>query len=55
MTALRDAEEIFLTSATRDVQGVQRVDHVDLPQAPGPVTRRAAEIFAKRAADDVDP
>jgi hypothetical protein len=23
--------------------------------APGPVTQRAAEVFAKRAADDLDP
>ena len=55
MTVLRDAEEIFLTSATRDVQGVQRVDHRDLPQAPGPVTRRAAEVFAQRAGEQIDP
>jgi branched-chain amino acid aminotransferase len=55
MTVLRDAEEIFLTSATRDIQAVQRVDDRVLPEAPGPVTRRAAEVFAKRAADDVDP
>jgi len=55
MTALRDAEEIFLTSATRDVQGVQRVDHRDLAQAPGPVTRQAAEVFAQRAAEHIDP
>jgi branched-chain amino acid aminotransferase len=34
---------------------VQRVDDRVLPEAPGPVTRRAAEVFAKRAADDVDP
>jgi branched-chain amino acid aminotransferase len=55
MTVLRDAEEIFLTSATRDIQAVQRVDDRMLPQAPGPVTQRAAEVFAKRAAEDVDP
>jgi branched-chain amino acid aminotransferase len=55
MTVLRDAEEIFLTSATRDVQGVQRVDNRDLAEAPGPVTRRAAEVFATRAAAEIDP
>jgi branched-chain amino acid aminotransferase len=55
MTVLRDAEEIFLTSATRDIQAVQRVDDRVLPLAPGPVTQRAAEVFAKRAADDLDP
>jgi branched-chain amino acid aminotransferase len=52
---LRDAEEIFLTSATRDIQAVQRVDDRALPQAPGPVTQRAAEVLAKRAADHRDP
>jgi branched-chain amino acid aminotransferase len=55
VTVLRDAEEIFLTSATRDIQAVQRVDDRVLPLAPGPVTQRAAEVFAKRAADDLDP
>jgi len=55
MTVLRDAEEIFLTSATRDIQAVERVDDRVLPTAPGPVTHAAAEVFAKRAADDVDP
>jgi branched-chain amino acid aminotransferase len=55
MTVLRDAEEIFLTSATRDVQAVRQVDNRVLPQAPGPVTRAAAEVFAKRSADQVDP
>jgi branched-chain amino acid aminotransferase len=55
ITVLRDAEEIFLTSATRDIQAVQRVDDRVLAQAPGPVTQRAAEVFAKRAADDLDP
>jgi branched-chain amino acid aminotransferase len=55
VTVLRDAEEIFLTSATRDIQAVARVDDRVLPQAPGPVTQRAAEVFAKRAADDLDP
>jgi branched-chain amino acid aminotransferase len=55
ITVLRDADEIFLTSATRDVQGVQRVDHRDLPAAPGQVTRRAAAVFAQRAAEHVDP
>jgi branched-chain amino acid aminotransferase len=55
MTVLRDADEIFLTSATRDIQAVRRVDDRELAEAPGPVTLRAADVFAKRAADDVDP
>jgi branched-chain amino acid aminotransferase len=55
MSVLQEADEIFLTSATRDVQGVRQVDDRELPDAPGPVTRAAAEVFAKRAADDLDP
>jgi branched-chain amino acid aminotransferase len=52
---LAEADEVFLTSATRDVQGVHRVDGRDLPDAPGPVTREAAAVFAERAAADLDP
>jgi len=52
---LAEADEVFLTSATRDVQGVHRVDDRPLPGAPGPVTREAAKVFAERSAADVDP
>ncbi|WP_236239138.1 aminotransferase class IV [Streptomyces sp. CC228A] len=50
MDVLRDADEIFLTSTLRDVQGVHRVDDRELPGAPGPVTAKAMRIFAERAA-----
>lgn len=39
------AEEIFLVSTTRDVQGVHRWDDRTLP-APGPVTQQAAKAWA---------
>jgi branched-chain amino acid aminotransferase len=52
--ALDDADEIFLSSSTRDVQGLHRVDDRVL-DAPGPVTTEIAEAFAALAADDVDP
>ncbi|GAA2345378.1 MULTISPECIES: aminotransferase class IV [Streptomyces] len=52
---LERAEEIFLTSTTRDVQALHRLDERPLPGAPGPVTARAMRIFAERAADDLDP
>jgi len=55
MPALADADEIFLTSATRDVQPVHAVDGRALAAAPGPVTRRAMEIYAERSAADSDP
>jgi branched-chain amino acid aminotransferase len=54
-SALGDAEEVFLTSATRDIQPVSDIDGSTLFDAPGPVTRRTAEVFAARAAEDIDP
>jgi branched-chain amino acid aminotransferase len=45
MAALRDADEAFLTSSTREVQGIRSVDGVDLPSAPGPVTERLRDAF----------
>ncbi|SDU73966.1 aminotransferase class IV [Jiangella alkaliphila] len=56
---LDTADEIFLTSTTRDVQPVSSVVWPDgrrreLP-APGPVTARAAATFAERAAADPEP
>ena len=43
---LQTADEVFITSSTKDVLAVSGVDDRDLP-APGPVTRRAAEIFSR--------
>ena len=37
--ALAKAEEAFLTSTTRDVQGIHAVDGHSLPAAPGPLTQ----------------
>jgi branched-chain amino acid aminotransferase len=54
LTVLQTADEVFLTSSTKDVLAVSGVDDRDLP-APGPVTRRAAEIFARLSAERVDP
>ena len=53
--ALGAAGEAFLTGTTRDVQPIRAVNGVPLPAAPGPVTRRAAEIFAARSAAEPDP
>ncbi|PSK96958.1 branched-chain amino acid aminotransferase [Haloactinopolyspora alba] len=58
LDVLNSAEEIFLTSSTRDVQAVESVRgdtrRRDLP-APGPVTARIAATFAERSAADLDP
>lgn len=51
--ALR-ADEVFVTSSTRDVQGISRWDDIDF--APSrPVTERLAELFAQRSGADLDP
>ena len=45
--AVTGASEVFLTSTTRDVQGVSAWDDRELP-APGPVTREVAALWRKR-------
>lgn len=48
------AEEIFLTSSTRDIQPVHRVNESALP-SPGPTTAAVMAEFAQRASNDIDP
>jgi branched-chain amino acid aminotransferase len=55
LEALATAEEAFLTGTTRDVQPIRRVNGSLLAAAPGPVTKKAAEVFAMRAAESPDP
>ncbi len=55
LSALAGAGEAFLTGTSRDVLPIRRVNGIELPACPGPVTRKAAEIFAARAAEDLDP
>lgn len=54
MSVLQSADEVFITSSTRDVHPVERVDDRALP-APGPVTADIARVFAQRSAQDHDP
>ena len=54
MEVLADADEIFLTSTTRDIQPVHSVDGREVP-VPGPLTAAAMAAFATRAAADTDP
>ena len=53
--ALQEAEEAFLTGTTRDVQPIRRVNGFELAAVPGPVTRKAIEVFAMRSAESPDP
>jgi branched-chain amino acid aminotransferase len=50
---LRQADEVFLTSSTRDVQAVVQIDDRSLPI--GPRTRQVREEFRRRSTADVDP
>jgi branched-chain amino acid aminotransferase len=52
--ALQDADEVFLTSTTRDIQPVHAVDGRPC-DVRGPLTARAMEHFAVRAAERSDP
>jgi branched-chain amino acid aminotransferase len=53
--ALAAADEAFLTGTTRDVQPIRKVNGSLLASAPGPVTRKAADVFGMRAAESPDP
>jgi branched-chain amino acid aminotransferase len=55
VTELRAAREVFITSSTRAVQPVRALDGRAYAEAPGPLTRHAAEVFARRAAEHPDP
>lgn len=55
MGELASFDEIFLSSTTREVQAVARIDSVTPPAAPGPVTNRLRLLFKELAASDLDP
>lgn len=54
LSDLFSADEVFITSSTKDVLAVHAVDDTTFA-APGPVTAAAAEVFARFAADRLDP
>jgi branched-chain amino acid aminotransferase len=51
---LEAASEVFITSSTRDIQPVHAVDEHRF-DAPGPISAKAVQTFAERAAQDLDP
>lgn len=58
LAVLDQADEIFLTSSTRDVQAVDSVRYDDRRRdvaAPGPMTAQVAKIFDERSRADGDP
>lgn len=54
LSVLQEADEVFLTSSTRNVHPVVRADDRAWAEA-GPVSRRLRHEFDMRAALDVDP
>ena len=54
LSVLQGADEVFLTSSTRDVHPVVRVDERVWVKA-GPIASAMREEFAVRAAADIDP
>jgi branched-chain amino acid aminotransferase len=55
LAVLGDADEVWLTSSTRDVQPLHMLDGRRLPGAEGPVARRAMAAIADLQARDLDP
>lgn len=48
------ADEVFITSSTREIQPVERIDGTAIA-APGPLTRRLAEAFTELVRTTPDP
>lgn len=55
MAELRRVPEAFLTSSTRGVQSIGRVDETDLPVTDGELTQAAAQALRHLMATDIDP
>ncbi|WP_181641750.1 aminotransferase class IV, partial [Nocardioides massiliensis] len=54
LAVLADAEEVFVVSTTRDVQPVHRLDDRTW-DVPGPLTRRAQQVWRERETVQIDP
>ncbi len=55
LDALASADEAFLTSSTREVHPISKVDDQPVPQAPGPLTKQLADAFTQLIATNLDP
>jgi branched-subunit amino acid aminotransferase/4-amino-4-deoxychorismate lyase len=51
---LPGAREAFLASTTREVQPIARIDAIEIPQCPGPLSAAAADTFAAHIRDAID-
>ncbi len=50
---LHRADEVFITSTTREVQPVSQIEHFNYRQAPGPVTQKLAQMFSDYVKQDI--
>ena len=55
LPALSEAEEAFLSSATRGVHPIRSVDGSDLPSCPGPLTKSAKSSLEALLNENLDP
>ncbi|MEM9280309.1 MAG: aminotransferase class IV [Verrucomicrobiota bacterium] len=55
METLKNFDEAFLTSSTREVQGIGAIDGRSLPNAPGLITAKLGEAFSRLVATNPDP
>jgi branched-chain amino acid aminotransferase len=55
LETLRNTQEAFITSTTRDVMPIAHIDGQALPSAPGPLSHNACVVFERRAAESTDP
>jgi branched-chain amino acid aminotransferase len=50
---LFEADEVFITSTTREVQPVSQIEERQIAQVGGPVTERLAEAFSRHVAESL--
>jgi branched-chain amino acid aminotransferase len=55
VSILQTCDEAFLTSSTRDVHPIARIDQREMPGVAGPVTQRVAQAFRDYVAGRDDP
>ena len=54
MAEAKSADEVFITSSLRDVQGIARWDDIEFSSSR-PITDQVARTFAERSGADLDP
>jgi len=55
ITHLHTCDEAFLTSSTRDVHPLARIDQRDMPLIPNSITQRVAKAFKDFVGGRDDP